>query len=296
MENTVTDPGISEELTGLIVVKQLPVIEQRLQEINAEITEKVGAALSMACTEETVKAVKKVKAELKKDFDALEARRKEVKSAVLTPYNSFEETYKRYVTDVFKPADEQLKAKINEVEGGLKAQKAAEIREYYEELAQSLGIDFLPFDKAGIDVTLTASKKSLREKADGLLTRISEDLRMIGQQEHAAEILVEYKKDPFRLSNAVSTVNERHRAIEAERLRREEAARQEEQQAESAQRAEEAAEAWAPPVPVAAPEEAQTAEPAPEKLYTLRFTVKNVTKEQALALKKFLKDGGYDYE
>jgi len=290
------DIGTAEEPTDLIVVKQLPIIEQRLQEINTEIVEQVSAALDMACTEDTVKEVKKTRARLKSMFTALETQRKGVKNAVMDPYKEFEATYKKYVTDVFNPADEQLAAKIAEVEDGLKAQKAAEIKEYYEELAQSLGIDFLTFEEAGIEITLTASKKSLREKANNILTLISENLRMIGQQEYAAEILVEYKKDPFHVATAMSTVTERHLAIEEERKRREEAARQEEQRAEVARQVERAADAWSAPAPVAVPEEEPSAAPTREKRYTLQFTVKNVIKERVLALKKFLKDGGYDYE
>lgn len=296
MVEKLIDIGTAEQPTDLIVVKQLPIIEQRLQEINAEIVEQVSTALDMACTEDTVKEVKKTRAHLKSMFTALETQRKGVKNAVMDPYKEFEDTYKKYVTDVFKPADEQLAAKIAEVEDGLKAQKAAEIKEYYEELAQSLGIDFLPFEKAGIDITLTASKKSLREKANSILTLISENLRMINQQEYAAEILVEYKRDPFHVAAAMSAVTERHRAIEEERKRREETARQEEQQAEVARQVEQAAEAWSAPAPVAVPEEEPTPGPVDERRYTVRFTVKNVTKAQALALKNFLNDGGYDYE
>lgn len=297
MAEKVIDIGTAEEPTDLIVVKQLPIIEQRLQEINAEITDKVNTALAMDCTEDTVKEVKKTRAHLKSMFTVLETQRKGVKNAVMDPYKEFEDTYKKYVTDVFKPADDQLAAKIAEVEDGLKAQKAAEIKEYYDELAQSLGIDFLPFEKAGIAVTLTASKKSLRERANSILTMISENLRMVGQHEYAAEILVEYKKDPFHVAAAMSTVTERHRAIEAEKIRREESVRQEEAQEETVRQVEQAAEAWAAPRPVEAPSEEEPApEPLDEKRYTVRFTVKNITKAQALALKRFLKDGGYDYE
>ncbi len=297
MAEEIIDIGTAEEPTDLIVVKQLPIIEQRLQEINAEISDKVNTALAMDCTEDTVKEVKKTRAHLKSMFTVLETQRKGVKNAVMDPYKEFEDTYKKYVTDVFKPADDQLAAKIAEVEDGLKAQKAAEIKEYYDELAQSLGIDFLPFEKAGIAVTLTASKKSLRERANSILTMISENLRMVGQQEYAAEILVEYKKDPFRVAAAMSTVAERHRAIEAEKIRREESVRQEEAQEETVRQVEQAAEAWAAPRPVEAPPEEEPAlEPLDETRYTVHFTVKNITKAQALALKRFLKDGGYDYE
>lgn len=283
---------------NLIVVKQLPVIEEQLKELKEQNLRRVESVLAMPCTEDTVKELKKERAALNKEFNAFEQRRKEVKSQVLAPWDQFEAVYQDCVSKVFKGAEAQLKAKIAEVEGGLKAQKAEEIKGYYDELAQTLGIDFLPFDKSGIEITLSASMKSLRDKVNNLLTQISEELRIIGQQEYAAEILVEYKKDPFNLATAIFAVTERHRAIEAERVRREEKSQQEKAQEEAIHQVEQATEEWAAPQPVEAPpEEVPAAQPNPaeDRKYTVRFTVIE-TKAKILALKKFLKDGGYHYE
>lgn len=153
----------------LIVVRQLPVIEEQLRRISQEIEARVAAALAMDCTEATVKEVKKVRTELNKGFQDLEARRKEVKKAILTPYEAFEAVYRDCVTNVFKPADDQLKAKIDEVENGLKEQKQAEVAAYFREYRDSKDIDFVEFERAGIVVTLTASKKSLKEQAKAFI-------------------------------------------------------------------------------------------------------------------------------
>lgn len=284
--------------SNLIVVKQLPVIEEQLKELKEQNLRRVEAVLAMPCTEDTVKELKKERAALNKEFNAFEQRRKEVKAQVLAPWNQFEAVYQDCVSNVFKGAETQLKAKITEVEGGLKAQKADEVKGYYDELAQTLGIDFLPFDKAGIEITLSASMKSLRDKVNNILTQISEELRIIGQQEYAAEILVEYKKDPFNLATAIFAVTQRHLAIEAERNRREANVQKEKAQEEAIHQVEQAAEEWAAPQPVEAPpEEAPAVQPTPTEgqKYTVRFTV-NETREKILALKKFLKDGGYHYE
>ena len=85
---------MAEEKKELIVIKQLPVIEERLRELSTEIDEKINVALALECTEDSYKDVKKARAELKKQFDELESKRKDVKNAVLTPYNNFEEIYK----------------------------------------------------------------------------------------------------------------------------------------------------------------------------------------------------------
>ena len=45
---------------NIIVVKQLPIIEERLRELKADIESRTSAAMSMECTEDTVKEVKKI--------------------------------------------------------------------------------------------------------------------------------------------------------------------------------------------------------------------------------------------
>ena len=87
--------------TEMIVVKQLPVIEQQLQVIKTEVTKKVEDALSLVCTEDTVKDVKKVRAELNKELTYWEDKRKQVKKEVLAPYNAFESVYKDCISNTY---------------------------------------------------------------------------------------------------------------------------------------------------------------------------------------------------
>jgi Protein of unknown function (DUF1351). len=206
----------------IIVIKQLPEIVEQLHTIKDEIKQSVSDALALECTTETVKEIKSIRAALKRDFNLLESKRKEVKSKILSPYEQFEQIYKECVTNIFKPADIQLALKIADVEDGLKEQKKAEIFEYFNELCASKGIDFISFDDIGAVITLTASKKSLKEKVKAFLDKTSDDLAMIGTQEYAAEILVEYKRS-LNVSQAIMTVTNRNKAIAAERKRAEDA-------------------------------------------------------------------------
>ena len=79
---------------ALIVVKQLPIIEEQLKTLSSEIDKKVANAKSLIVSDTTVKEVKKVRAELNNEFKELEAQRKTVKEKVLAPYQAFEEVYK----------------------------------------------------------------------------------------------------------------------------------------------------------------------------------------------------------
>ena len=64
----------------LIVVRQLPIIEEQLRTVRNTIQARVAAALDMECNEETYKEVKKTRSELNAQFRALEERRKAVKA------------------------------------------------------------------------------------------------------------------------------------------------------------------------------------------------------------------------
>lgn len=276
----------------IIVVKQLPVIEQQLAQIKQQVAERVETVTSLVVTEDTVKAVKKARTELNAEFKAWEEKRKEVKQAVMSPYEKFEDVYNDCISNSYKTADKLLKQRIDEVENELKAKKAAEVQSYFEEYLASKGIDFVTYAQAGLNVTLSASLKSLKEQAAAFVDRIESDLKLIETfTDLKAEILVEYKKS-LNVSDAITGVKARAKAVQEEQARQEAEA---EKRAAEAQRVE-AIKAAIPEAPAAveAPTE-QTAAPAPEQKFCIRFTVKG-TKEQLIALKKFLNEGEYEYE
>lgn len=292
---------------NLIIVRQLPVIEDQLLQVKASIESRVSEALSLACTEDTYKAVKKARSELNKEYTELERRRKEVKASILAPYEQFEKLYKECAGDIYTQADNQLKARISEVEEGLKQQRLDDLLAYFEEYRQSLGLDpdLATFDASGIKVTLSDSQKALKTKAKAFLDRVAGDLELIETQELKEEILVEYRRT-LNISAAVTTVNNRHKAMEAERRRRETATVTRSALGASSAKVEETVRETAagpglmPPVasPVEdapAPEDMPPAEQTAEKLYSTAFRVTG-SLDQLKALKKFLVDGGYTYE
>lgn len=274
----------------IIVVKQLPVIVEQLAQVKEQVIQRVELATSLVCTDETVKEVKKARAELNSEFKQWEEKRKEVKTAVMTPYEKFEAVYKDCVSDTYKKADADLKAKIEGVEKELKQKKADEVKEYFNEYLESAGIDFVTFEQAQINVTLSATMKSLKEQAKSFIDKINDDLALIDTQEHKAEIMVEYKKT-LNVSAAITGVNARFKAIEDEKRRIEEA---EERRAAEEQHIAEITSALPEPEPE--PEIIPPVEEQPqEKVYTLRFTVTG-TKDKLRELKAFLDNGGYKYE
>ena len=268
----------STAASDLMVVRQLPIIEEQLWAIKEEVETRVGIALSLACTDETVQTVKKERAELNRLFQDMEERRKAIKTAVLAPYEQFEATYKECVSNIFKRGDAELKRKIDTVMTERRQEKEQELAAYFAEYAESCGVSWLNFCDAGPNVTLSSSMKKLKEEAAAIIDGVVSDMDLIGQMEDAAEIMAEYREHRS-LSRAMATVQERRRRIEQEQERRAERQRATEERQEAVARVA----AFAPPTQVA-PEQK-------EKAYQCTFSVL-ATKTQLKTLKDFmLKEG-----
>ena len=270
----------------LIVVTQLPIIEQRLKDLSESIDREVSEALSLAVTEETLSQVKKVRAKLRKDYEELETQRKKVKNSIMERYVAFEsELYKPMIAVKYEDGDAELKRKINDVENQLRQEKVEDLKSYFRELADSEHLTWLEYERGGFAINLTKSRTALHKEAVEFVERVSSDVTAIEVMPDAEEILVEYKRC-LRLGEAVETVKKRREAVEQERRDRErlEAIRKAEH--ETAKRAREAAEQVAPPT-------AEPAEKDPDPVRTLTFTV-SAPISKLKALKKFLNDGGYE--
>lgn len=226
MEKEITTTNQTTALAdSLIVVQQLPIIKEQLHSIKARAQESVKEALSLACTEETLKVVKERRAALNRDRKDLDARRMAVKKQIMQPFEDFDEVYKECVTDVYGPADEALKGKITDVEAGLKADKEKKVKDYFAEMVKASGVEWVTYENVGVAVTLTASLKSLKAKVKEYVEKVAADVACINGMENAPEIMAEYKLCGS-LAVAINSVSQRKDRIareEAERKQRLEA-------------------------------------------------------------------------
>jgi len=278
MDNIIESTEVVEQ-TDLITIQQLPVIVEQLHSIKAAVSEKVSSILAMPCTEDTVKEIKKARADLNKDFKDLESRRKYVKTEILKPYEAFERVYKECVSDIFTGADTQLRDAINDVESGIKDEKRKEIEAFYDDALSEKGLDFPSFGQSGIRVGISDSVTSLKKQATEIISKTAEDVAMISGLPFADEIMVEYRTS-LNASRAVSIVNDRHKAIEAQRARTEAATVQE---------------AVAEPIPVApvVPHVIVPLKTDDEQTVYIRVSG---SQRKIDALMKFLEDGWYNYK
>lgn len=280
-----------EQLNSLVVVEQLPVIKQQLKIISDEVEKKIEYALSLECTEESKNEVKNARSELNKIKTTLEEKRKAVKSAVLTPYEEFEVVYNELVKDKLMKADATLKIKIDDIEVAQKQQKEQELREFFEEHCKARNLDgWFCYEMITLNVTLSASMKSLKEKIVACLDDVAKAIQLIKMEEFADEIMLEYKNS-LDFGNSKMKVVERHKQLELMKQREEELARKKEEEAKIVEKVEEVVEPE-----IVAPVEVETTTLADtEEQYVISFTVHG-TREQILKLKQFLNEEGLRYE
>lgn len=269
----------------LMVVTQLPQFQENLHAIKATLEARSKDALALAATEENLPALKKERAELNKIRKELDAQWKAVYQQAMAPIEAFKAVYKECVPDVLGPTDEALKERIDAITADKKSPCEQDLRDYFAELCAAEHIDWLTFEQCGVTVDMASAKqktpKRLMERIRERVTGVSKAVAAIETMEYSDELLVEFKR-LLNLPLAISTVQERHQAIQREAEAKE--ARKEvlEREAQAVQRVE----AVAPPI---------VKEVSDEKVYTARFTV-HATKDKLLALKQFLIENDIKYE
>lgn len=296
-----SEPAESAEL---IKVVQLPIIYEQLETVKTAIQASVAHALSLECTEESYKEIKDIKAKMNADFKRLEALRIAVKKEVMKPYDDFDTHYKACVTDIYKPAEAELTERITAVTDGLKAQKKEKAVIYFDEYVKAKEIDFLTFERLNITINMNTTDKSIKKAITEFVDRVAEALEMINTQEYAAEILVEYKKT-LNASQAILTINNRHKAI-AEEMERQEKLKaiEEARKAQTAKVEQAIIDDYEESVeqdtlfsaPVAVAEDEEDEAPTTPSKFAVSFRVIADSKEQLKELIDYMKQKGLSYE
>lgn len=208
------------ETNSQIQLQQKPVIVHALIEVGQSVTKRLGDLNieNQIATEESVKSLKALRADLNKELDSFELQRKAVKEGVLNPYNEFEAVYKTEISDKYKAAIDTLKTKIAQVEDKIKEAKKNNVIAYFDELCHANEVDFIKFEQLDLKIDLSTSEKAYREKCNEFMLKVADDLALIKTHEYQAEILVEYKKT-INASKAITEVVARKEAEKAEQAR-----------------------------------------------------------------------------
>lgn len=267
-----------------LTLKQAPIIEYSFLEAEGQkVTEKLEKLKinELVITEETVKGIKKVRADLKKELEEYESARKGIKEMVTKPYDDFNKFYEEHIKSKYLNADNTLKKAIDEVEDGVKLQKQTEVENYFTQQNNNVyHLDFIKFENLCLKVGLSDTLKSLTAKVDEYLEKVKSDLVTIETLDNKDRLLVKYRQT-LDLNTSIIQVNN---DIKAEK---------ELENARAEQERVKQAEALIQPTVVEPIQEVK--EPVQEELLQVEFTV-TATLSQIKALKAYMESVGIKYE
>ena len=214
---------------------QAPVISEDLEGVRRQLELVLNEIRQLPANDESLKRVKALRADLSKRFAAMEDQRKEVKRQVLQPYTQAEEKYKACIADPYRAADGELKTWVDSYQNGMKQACEDRLKEYFDELCQSQGVDFLRFSQAGVTVDMAMARqkepRKAMEKLESFVLGVRADLDTILTLEDAAEVLAEYRES-LNLQDAILKAKNRKTltAYMAKQVREAQAAKDQEAQ------------------------------------------------------------------
>lgn len=187
-------------------------------EATLKSAQKLNEALSnVTVTEDTIKTNKKLVAEVRKEADKLDDARKKVKSEINEPYVEFEKLVKNIVNTV-KQGEDLIRQQVREFE-------EKERQEKYDQLLEIINLrlnHYTLIQQANIDTDLileprllnkSVSMNKAEEQIVEKLENINHSIKSLQTMEHADELVYEYSSN-LDMNQAITTVNNRHKALE----------------------------------------------------------------------------------
>lgn len=269
-------------INNIVRIETMPKVFSQLEEIGKYIDEQVKDIDILPCTEENKQEVKKRRTEVNNTLKLLEDRRKEIKSKLLEPYEIFNEKYENECKGKLQSASEILKTKIDTIEEEQKKEKELELKEFAQQHIEANNLqDIITFEDIGLNITLSASMSSLKDKIVEFCNKIRKDLDLIDLEEFKTEILIEFKEN-LDFAQSKMIVFDRHKKLEEAKQKLEEQAKTQKEVDEIIERVEQALE-----VPKEIIED--------DEIIEVQFKVKG-TKEQIKQIKNLIIELGVEYE
>lgn len=210
-----------------IEISQEPaVIRCNFEDVKAKLSEKMAEYQGAVFTEESKSVAKAELASLRKTREEVEKRRKEVKAQCLVPYNDFEEKVKELLEIIDEPIcliDSQLK----EMEAERIRKRHGDVEKLYAECTGEWA-EYLPLKEIYVKKwdNATTSLKQIEKELLAMAEKVASEIGIIRntQSEVVEDALQVYQKSRD-LGAALTRINiyedNKKRALEAERIRRE---------------------------------------------------------------------------
>lgn len=220
-----------------IEISQEPaVIRCNFKDVKAKLSEKMAEYQGAVFTEESKSVAKAELASLRKTREEVEKRRKEVKAQCLVPYNDFEEKVKELLEIIDEPIcliDSQLK----EMEAERIRKRHGDVETLYAECAGEWA-EYLPLKEIYVKKwdNATTSLKQIEKELLAMAEKVASEIGIIrNTQSDVLEDALQVYQKSRDLGAALTRINiyedNKKRALEAERIRRE----QEEEQRRQAE-------------------------------------------------------------
>lgn len=201
-------------------------LRRQLIAAGEDAREKAAFAISLAhtTTDEGIRTLKEIRAELNRDFKAFEDDRKALKKIFMDPYDEILKVYKENITDVFQPAEKTLKAAIDGAAERKRQARMEALQIFFDEYAQQKPpavaklADFKAsgaYDELRGKLTGSTDEQlhgEIMAKIDGIERDLVTINLMTNSPEETAELIAEYSTTRS-LSDALLNVKKRREQI-----------------------------------------------------------------------------------
>jgi hypothetical protein len=199
------------------------IIQFNYEELKQEITERASAYVNLVYTDDQIADAKKDRATLNKFVKALSDERIKIKKECLKPYEDFEAKIKE-LDGIVNKAIKNIDGQIKGYEEQKKAEKIAQVKEYFESLPVIEGFETLAFEQIFNPrwENASCSMRAIHDEISGRIHNIKSDLSALQNLPEFSFEAVEVYKTTLDLGKAIS---EGQRLSEIQK-RKEEAERQ----------------------------------------------------------------------
>ena len=205
----VTKPMFDTEIQAKIT--SLGEITSNFKSVKEQALEIKNYYSKIIYSKDNIDLAKADRIQINKFEESVSKYRINLKKEFSKPFEEFEKLAKE-TEKILKETSASIGQQIKDYENIKRDEKVNKLISYFNEYAESLGINFITYDQMGLKVTLSESEKKLQEQIRQYIDNIQKDLELIALQNDSDEILIEYK-DGYDVRNAITKVNMRKQAL-----------------------------------------------------------------------------------
>ena len=155
------------------------IIEINFEELKQQLKDRISIYDNLELNEDNIEIINDSKKDLKKLFEAVETKRKELKKALAEPYNQLEAKIKELETLINEPLN-KADSFLKEIEERRKENKKKEIEEYFKQVNNNEYIKFEDIFTSDM-LNKTKTMKEIKSIIDSFVKKIENDLLVIGE-------------------------------------------------------------------------------------------------------------------